>query len=84
MRQQEGIQATQLRNTGWQCLQAVEAQVQVGQVGEATQAGRQRGEGAPEAGTQSVPMLPTWVGERQTWLSEPESQVPAQPCQPGK
>lgn len=33
MRQQEGIQATQLRDTGWQCLQAVEAQVQVGQVG---------------------------------------------------
>lgn len=33
MREQEGIQATQLWDTGWQCLQAVEAQVQVGQVG---------------------------------------------------
>lgn len=56
-----------LQDAGWQRLQAVEAQIQVDQVGQATQAGRQRGQGAPEAGTQGIPALPTCEGGRQRW-----------------
>lgn len=36
MREQECIQAVQLWDAGWQGLQPVEAQIQVGQVGETT------------------------------------------------
>lgn len=54
----------QLQDTGWQCLQAVEAQIQVDQAGQATQAGRQRGQGAPEAGTQGAPALPSFEDQR--------------------
>lgn len=48
---------------------------------QATQAGGQRGQGAPEAGTQRIPALPTWEGEDRCG---PQSQVPARPCQPGE
>lgn len=79
MREQQGTQGTHLRDAGWQCLQAVEAQIQVRQACQATQSGRQCGQGAPEAGTQRIPLLSTWEGEADV----AQSQVPW-PCPQGK
>lgn len=84
MREQEGIQAFHFQDAGWQCLQAVEAQIQVGQVGQATQASGECGQGALEAGTQCCPALPTWEGRWRMWPSEPDCQVPAQPINQGR
>lgn len=78
MRQQEGTQAMHLRDAVWQRLQAVEAEIQVDQAGQASQAGGQRGQGAREAGTQRIPALPTWEEEGRC---SPQSQVPVGPPQ---
>lgn len=73
MRKQQHIQTAQFQDAGRQRLQSVEAQVQVGQAGQATQAGRQSGQGTMEAGTQGAPALAACKWGRQLWPSELES-----------
>lgn len=72
MGKQQRIQAVQFQDTGWQRLQPVEAQVQVGQAGQVTQASRQSGQGTMEAGTEGTPALATWKWGRQVYPSELE------------
>lgn len=51
MGQQQGLQATHVRDTAGQLFQVIEAHVQVRQAGQVPEAGGQRGQGAPATDT---------------------------------